>query len=134
MKKVIIGLFFLLVGELSLAQEKNIIVVNVCVRSITNRTPKIKIDGIETEKIVYKSFIVLKSIKDSVTIIVPDNAFLKKKENKFVFALKEENNYFTYSYKGLMAVPIIEQVVGNNLLELKKNHFVEDKIKVLNLE
>ena len=88
MKKVIIGLFFLLVGELSLAQEKNIIVVNVCVRSITNRTPKIKIDGIETEKIVYKSFIVLKSIKDSVTIIVPDNAFLKKKENKFVFALE----------------------------------------------
>jgi len=134
MKNVMIVLFFLFASELSFAQEKNIIIVNVCVRSITNRTPKIKVDKIETEKIVYKSFIVVQSIKDSATIIVPDNAFLKKNENKFVFALQEKNNYFIYSYKGLMAIPIIEQVVGNDLSELKKNQFVIDKIKEFNLE
>jgi hypothetical protein len=134
MKKSGIVFLFLMVIEFSFAQTRNIIIVNVCERSITNKTPKIEVDGIKTKKIVYKSFIIVQSNKDSVEIKVPDNTILKKKVNSFHFALKDKNNYFTYSYKGLIAVPIIEQVVGNDLLELKKNSYVQKNIKELNLE
>lgn len=136
MRRIVIISIFLFVSFVTFSQnEKKIIIVNVSKRSITNTTPKIKINGIPTPRIVYKSFIVQRCNTDSIEIKIPYHTiFLKEKVNTFHFAIKDKNNYFCYSYEGLISIPIIKQVIGEDLVKLKKSNYVKEKMKEYNLE
>ena len=114
---------------------KNVIVINNNIRSVTNKTPKIKINGILTPNVVYKSFIVQRYSTDSIEIKIPyRNIFLAKKEIVFRFLIADKNNYFIYTYKGVIATPIVKQVTGDDLVKLKQDTYVSEKIKEFSLE
>ena len=128
-------IFFLHIGYSQVDTSKNVIIVNINMRSVTNTTPQILINGVLTPRLVYKSFVVQKENSDSIEIKIPyNNILLKKKEKIFHFSLKEKNNYFIYTYHGVIAVPFVEQVTGDDLVKLKKEEYVQTKIKEFGLE
>jgi redox-sensitive bicupin YhaK (pirin superfamily) len=127
--------FLSYIGYSQVDKVKNVIIVNTNIRSITNTTPHIQINGVSTPRLVYKSFVVQKQNSDSIEIKIPyNNILLKKKEKTFRFSLKEKNNYFIYTYHGVIAVPFVKQVTGDDLVKLKKEEYVQTKIKEFGLE
>ena len=136
MKKIILLCIFLSqIGYSQVTKAKKIIIVNIDKRSITNATPRIQINGVLTPRLVYKSFVVQKQESDSIEIKIPYyDVLLRKKEKSFHFLIKDKNNYFIYTYHGIIAIPIVKQVIGDDLIKLKKRKYIKKKIKEFNLE
>lgn len=125
---------FLIYGQE--VDNKNVILVNTNFLAITNVTPEVQINDVSTPRLVYKSFIVQKKNTDSVEIKIPyKGVFFNKKEKIFRFSIKEKNNYFKYTYRGVIVLfPFVKQITGDDLVKLKKKKYLKNKIKEFGLE